>query len=223
MGIPTRRSEIASPEAPETMRVVRRAEWPSGSSCSDEIAMDCVLVDRFDLELTRVRLMECGGAGASWKGARVRDVEVERCDLSNADWSEATVRRAMVRGAKGVGWQVSGATIEGLVALACKMTMCRAIGATLRGCWFDGCDLRESELEECELDGVVFRDCDLRGARLLRTRLGNVDFRGSRLDGMAVSPECARGAIIGPEQANVFAAALGLRVAPLDRERERED
>lgn len=165
-----------------------------------------------DLEIVRVRVERLDAAGVSCAGASVRDVTIAGGDLANSDLTDASLRRVHGRGLGAVGLDVSGARLEDVRLVGCKLRLARGLAATLTRCVFEDCDLREADLEGATLGRVVFRGCDLRAARLAGVDLGRCDLRGSRVDGLVVSPDRLRGAMVDPAQLPTFAAALGMRV-----------
>lgn len=168
-----------------------------------------------DSECTQLKLARCRLAGAHPR-LSFRDVEAEHCDARNASLVDVVGTRLVLRDCQLLGLDVSGGLLRDALIIDCQLRMARAFGAHFERCWFQNCDLREAEFEEARFDRVAFRDCDLQGARLLRSGLASVDFRGSRVEGLAVSPDRLAGAVIAGEQADVFAAAFGLRVLPIN-------
>ena len=166
-------------------------------------------------ELGLVSLMRCRVVG-DYPKLVLRDVVAEVCDARNASLVDVVGTRLVLRDCQLLGVDISGGLLRDAVLINCQLRMARAFGASFERCWFEGCDLREAEFEESKFDRVTFRGCDLVGARLLRSGLGSVDFRGSRVEGLAVSPDRLAGAVISSEQADVFAAAFGLRVLPIN-------
>ncbi|GAB5496656.1 MAG: hypothetical protein Phyf2KO_17360 [Phycisphaerales bacterium] len=148
----------------------------------------------------------------------VRDTTLDTCDLRNTVLMDLQASRVVLRDCQLLGVDVSGAALRDLVCINCQIKLGRGFGARFERCWFESCDLRETEFEESRFERVAFRGCDLRQARLLRSPLRQVDFRGSRVEGIAVGPDELRGAVITPDQAEIFAAAMGLRVLPMPDE-----
>jgi len=144
----------------------------------------------------------------------LRDLTLDTCDLGNAALIDLKATRLELRGCRLTGADISGAVLRDVRFFDCQIRLGRAFAARFERCWFERCDLREAEFEESKFDRITFRDCDLRSARLLRTSLGTTDFRGSRIDGFGVSPDLLAGAIIAPEQADIFAEAMGLTILP---------
>ncbi|MEM8758280.1 MAG: pentapeptide repeat-containing protein [Planctomycetota bacterium] len=145
---------------------------------------------------------------------RLRDVSLHACDLSNSVCTDLSATRVELRDCRLTGLDVSGGTLRDVRCIDCQIRLGRAFGTKLERCWFENCDLREADFDEAALKGVIFRGCDLREARFVSSRLGQTDLRGSRVEGIAVNPDLLRGAVIASEQADVFAAAMGLRVLP---------
>lgn len=156
--------------------------------------------------------------GASFTTQRLRDASLRACDLSNARCVDLIASRVELHDCRLVGIDVSGGSLRDVRCTDCQISLARAFGTTLERCWFQNCDLRECDFEEATLAGVAFRNCDLRQARFASSTLGQTDFRGSRVEGIVVHPDLLRGAVIAPEQADVFAAAMGLRVEPMPNE-----
>jgi uncharacterized protein YjbI with pentapeptide repeats len=145
---------------------------------------------------------------------RVADARFEAVNLANVDASGARFVRVAAERCRATGLNVSEASLRDAIFVDCRCDMLAAFGASFTRCWFQACDLEEADFDGATFDRVVFRDCNLRGARLARIDLRKTDLRGSRLDGLVVSPERLAGLTIEPAQADVFAAALGLRMAP---------
>ncbi len=170
-------------------------------------------------EIVCLNLSRCRLIGAHPRFS-LRDVAAEACDARNASLVDVVGSRLVLRDCQLLGVDVSGGVLRDVVLIDCQLRMARAFGARFERCWFQNCDLREAEFEESRFDRVAFRGCDLAGARLMRSNLGQADFRGSRVEGLAVSPDRLTGAIISGEQADVFAAAFGLRVLPINPEED---
>ena len=170
-----------------------------------------------DEEIVGVTFERCRPA-SELRVRRLRDVTLRACDLSNLACIDLSVARVELRDCRLVGIDVSGGLLRDLRCVDCQISLGRAFGTSLVRCWFECCDLSECDFDEASLSGVVFRGCDLRRTRFVSSRLGETDLRGSRVDGIAVNPDLLRGTLIAPEQADVFAAAMGLRVEPLPAE-----
>ena len=168
-----------------------------------------------ETELARAKFARCRLIGDHPK-LKVRDVTFESCDARNASLVDVVGTRLVLRDCQLLGLDISGGVLRDALLVGCQLRLARAFGASFERCWFEGCDLREAEFEESKFDRVAFRDCNLAGARLLRSPLASVDFRGSRVEGLAVSPDGLAGAVISGDQADVFAAAFGLRVLPIN-------
>lgn len=198
MPVPLRGSDVETPEPPE--RSVVDAEIGAELASDDEII--------------GAAIERCRAVGAV-RVRRLRDVTLRACDLANLVCTDLGATRVELRDCRLTGVDVSGATLCDVRCVDCQIGLARAFGTRLERCWFECCDLREADFEEAQLKGVVFRGCDLRQARFASSRLGETDFRGSRVDGLVVNPDLLRGAVIAPEQADIFAAAMGLRVEPM--------
>ena len=202
MAEPLRQSEVEPPEEQER-----------------SLSSETIEAER---ELTRVKLSRCRLAGDHPK-LMLRDLTAEACDARNTSLVDVVGTRLVLRDCQLLGVDVSGGVLRDALLVGCQLRMARAFGASFERCWFEGCDLREAEFEESQFDRVAFRDCNLAGARCHHRRLhlhclGSVDFRGSRVEGLAVSSDRLAGAVISGEQADVFAAAFGLRVLPINPE-----
>lgn len=152
-------------------------------------------------------------------GARLEslaDAVLEHCDCANAPWADLRIRRSVFGECRCTGVGLAGATLTDVVFTDCKLGLACLIGASLTRVRFERCDLREADFDGAELHDVVFRRCELGGARLVRTPLARVDLRGSRLGAIVLSPELVTGCTIDEAQSETFAAALGLRVMPLE-------
>jgi|GEM_PF-2852842 len=152
-------------------------------------------------------------------GARLEsltDAVLEHCDCANAPWADQRMRRTVFRECGCTGLGLAGAALTDVVFADCKLNLACLIGAALTRVRFERCDLREADFDGAQLHDVVFRRCELGGARLVRTPLARVDLRGSRLGSIVLSPELVTGCTIDEAQTETFAAALGLRVLPLE-------
>ncbi|MEM1330832.1 MAG: pentapeptide repeat-containing protein [Planctomycetota bacterium] len=168
-----------------------------------------------DLEITDLAAERCVLARDSAVRA-VRDAELRACDLSNGRLVDLVAARVGVSDSKLIGLDVSGGSVRDAQIAGSVCRDLRCFATTFTRVWFERCDLRGADFDAARLHRVVFRDCDLREARFPACDLGEVDLRGSRVEGLVVDPARIRGAVIAPEQADVFAAAIGLRVHPYD-------
>lgn len=161
---------------------------------------------------SRVRSSRLGGARIE----SLTDSVLEHCDCANAAWADLRMRRTVFRECGCTGLGLAGVALTDVVFSDCKLNLACLIGATLTRVRFERCDLREADFDGAELHDVVFRRCELGGARLVRTPLARVDLRGSRLGSIVLSPELITGCTIDEAQTETFAAAIGLRVLPLE-------
>lgn len=209
-------ARVRPPELPERLEPLDFGSAPVPREIFERTLAEATLTSAADEPLSitssRVRSSRLGAATIE----SLTDSVLEHCDCANAEWSNLRVRRAEFRECRGTGLGLGGATLTDVVFADCKLNLACLIGATLERVRFERCDLREADFDGAELSGVVFRGCELGGARLVRTPLARVDLRESRLGGVVFSPELVAGCTIDEAQAATFAAALGLRVLPLE-------
>ncbi len=76
--------------------------------------------------------------------------------------------------------------------------------------------MRRLALTAVAFKDVAFSRCDLTQCEITNTSLKGLDLRSCSLSGMAVVPECLRGAVVTPLQAVELAGLLGLVIRPED-------
>ena len=209
-------ARVRPPELPERLEPLDPTWGPLRREIFEHAIADATLTsaagDPLSIASSRVRSSRLGRAVIE----SLTDTALEHCDCANGAWADLRIRRAVFRECGCTGLGLAGATLTDVVFADCKLNLACLIGATLTRVRFERCDLREADFDGADLHDVVFRRCELGGARLVRTPLARVDLRGSRLGAIVLSPGLVTGCTIDEGQAETFAAALGLRVEPLE-------
>jgi uncharacterized protein YjbI with pentapeptide repeats len=114
------------------------------------------------------------------------------------------------------GAQLIETTLIDLTFTGCRLDFAVLGLARLDRVVFRDCDLQEASLEQAQLRDVRFESCDLRRATFGQSRHQRVQLHGCRLDGLRAISDLKGVAMPFPDivdQAQVFAAALGIAVA----------
>ncbi|WP_422784836.1 pentapeptide repeat-containing protein [Sporolactobacillus laevolacticus] len=85
-------------------------------------------------------------------------------------------------------------------------------GTNMKQVVFDECVLSGSDFSSATLSKINFGQSNIDKAQFLTTKLEGIDLSSCSFQSIAVTVECLSGCIISPEQAAIFAKALGLIV-----------
>jgi uncharacterized protein YjbI with pentapeptide repeats len=171
------------------------------------------------LQLSRVRFVRVNLADSRLPRLFATDVVFEECNLSNVAIDDGSFDRVSFTGCKLSGLQLTQANLYDVELRECRLDLAAFYRAKLKRVSFLDCQLHDGDYAETTLDRVLFADCDLTGASFARMRVEGSEMRGctlARLRGVAELRGMAMGSPDVAANAELFAAALGIRTAAAD-------
>lgn len=84
--------------------------------------------------------------------------------------------------------------------------------ASIKNVLFKDTILRNSNFQENAIKNLVFKEADLTQTQFFKTKLSNIDLSESIIDGIAISTEDIKGAIINEFQAIDLIGLLGVKI-----------
>ncbi len=140
------------------------------------------------------------------------DVVLDSCDLSNAHLNNSLLRRVVFKDCKLVGVDFNECSFDQVRFENCLMTMASFAQFATKGLLFESCDLGNASFLEASLKKVSFQTCKLIQAEFLHASLMNVDLSNSEIDGITLTLDDLKGAIVRPSQALSLSRLLGLQI-----------
>ncbi|MCY9110007.1 pentapeptide repeat-containing protein [Bacillus atrophaeus] len=205
-------SAIQKPRIPETLTA---ASFDEGLMQDDRLEMclieDCSIIGE-DIEricADQVVFRNVAFIDVSFRNIELTDVLFEKCDLSNADFSGAIIHRTEWGQSKLLGINLAEATMRNVLFSQCPANFSSFLFSNMKQVRFDQCSLLQCECNDAVLQHTHFDSCDLEGANFIGTSLQKMDLSSCRFEQIHVSLEKLKGCKITPQQATVFARALG--------------
>ena len=84
--------------------------------------------------------------------------------------------------------------------------------SNLRGLFFNNTSIRSGSLQENKVKNINFKEADLTGTQFFKTSLKNIDLSNSQIEGIAISLEDIKGAIIDQIQAIDLLYLIGVKI-----------
>lgn len=140
------------------------------------------------------------------------DVVLEGCDLANAHFSNTLFRRVIFKSCKLVGADFSDCSFDQVLFDNCLMPMSNFSHFTSKGIHFQQCDMNNTSFMECLLKKVSWKDCKLTHTEFLHAPLANVDLTTCQIDGISLTLNDLKGAIVTSSQALALSHLLGLQI-----------
>ncbi|MEV7231111.1 pentapeptide repeat-containing protein [Polymorphospora sp. NPDC051019] len=169
------------------------------------------------VEFTQCRMRHTTLAGTTLSRARLTDCLVESGDWANLRMPSATLLRVRAADSRMTGFALVDAVARDVVFEACRMDLSGWRFTRFTAVRFEGCNLTGADFTGADLGGAAFVGCDLTGARFDNATMTGTRFRDCVLLDVA-GVTSWRGAVVEAadliQLAHVFAAALGVRIAP---------
>lgn len=163
-----------------------------------------------------VNFYECIFRGVSFKGKMksclFQDVIFEKCDFSNCDFSEGVFRRVRFDTCRMMGTDLSSSSFTDTVFHNGQCAYINLNGSKWKDCLMEGTLFCEGSLSMCTFRTTDVSHCDFSGCEFAHTPMKDFNLSSSEIEGIAVTPQDLKGAIINAEQAIACAKILGLKV-----------
>lgn len=140
------------------------------------------------------------------------DVLFKECDLSNAKFNHTLFRRVTFQSCKLSGTDFSDAMFDHVLFENCRMNYTNLSHMKIKAAYFKDDDLSDSSLMENDLKKVGFDHCNLTRAELLHSSLYQKDLSNCDIEGITLSFDDLKGAIVSHEQALALSLLLGIHI-----------
>ncbi|NLJ30595.1 MAG: pentapeptide repeat-containing protein [Clostridiales bacterium] len=154
----------------------------------------------------------CRLTGCLFSNAYFSDAVFKSCDLSNSDFSRSVFRRVRFENCKAVGAVFSESVWEHAEIRGSHFQMANLPSSVLKNVRLHDSDFSGCGFQQCRFKELCLESCRLIRADFLHTPLCGVDFTDCEIDGIVLSGEELRGAVVTPVQACDLARYLGLIV-----------
>ncbi len=138
------------------------------------------------------------------------DVTMRSCDFSNSDMDEGYFNRCELVSCKGVGVNLQYASLQNLTVSDCNFQYANTDSAKIKNVSVVNSDISHASVTECKLSNLELDGVKLISTNFFKTLLKDIDFTKSRIEGILVSGEELKGAIVNSVQASELAKLLGL-------------
>ena len=162
------------------------------------------------VELHRCRLEGCRLEGCSFSQMDFVDVEFIGCDFSGASMNQCLFLRCRFSDCKGIGTDFARSQVRHVTVERGPLRYTNWGEGHFTAVRFSECDLSEGVWLQCVPDSLEWEHCQLGGCNLCRTPLKGMDLTTNAVEGLMVTGEELRGAIVTPYQAAELARLLGV-------------
>lgn len=140
------------------------------------------------------------------------DIEFNNCNFSNTSFENSGFIRCEFNNCKLTGCNFVESRIYNVSFIETNISYANFSMASIENILFNNSNLRNSSFQENKLKNMLFKNADLTQVQFFKTSLKGIDFSDSIIEGMAVSIEDIKGAIINQFQAIDLLYLLGVKV-----------
>lgn len=140
------------------------------------------------------------------------DVSFIGCDLSNVKFDHTLFRRVSFKDCKLSGADFSESMLDHVLFDDCRMNYVNFSATKIKALHFKKCDLTYASIMECDLKKADFEQCNLTKAELLHSSLYQKDLSSCEIEGIMLSFDDLKGAIVSPTQALALSSLLGIQI-----------
>ena len=140
------------------------------------------------------------------------DVTFNNCNFSNTSFENSSFIRCEFNNCKLTGCNFVESRIYNVSFFDSNISYANFSLASMENMLFENSILRNSSFQENRLKNIIFKKADLTQAQFFKTSLKEIDFSDSIIEGIAVSIEDIRGAIIDQYQALDLLYLLGVKI-----------
>lgn len=140
------------------------------------------------------------------------DVEFNNCNFSNTSFENNCFIRCEFNNCKLTGCNFTESRMYNVSYIETNLCYSNFSMASIENVFFDNTCLKNSSFQENKLKDIIFRQADLTQVQFFKTSLKEIDFSDSKIEGMAVSLEDIKGAIINEFQVIDLLYLLGVKL-----------
>lgn len=140
------------------------------------------------------------------------DIEFNNCNFSNSHFDNCSFIRCEFNNCKFTGCSFIESGLSDVSFIDTNMNYVNLSMASIKNTLFKNTGLRNGYLQENKVKNIIFKNTDLTQTQFFKTSLQEIDFSDSIIEGIAVSIEDIKGAIINQFQAVDLLYLLGVKV-----------
>jgi uncharacterized protein YjbI with pentapeptide repeats len=182
----------------------------------DQICMklisNCIIEDQSaeKVNFKQVIFRDVTFKNISFSRADIEDVRFENCDLSNVDLSGSLMHRVEFIDCKVLGSNLSEASLQNVVMNKCNARYVNLVFSRCKKFRIEESELSFADFRWSEFTDANFVNTNLQESQLAGTKLEGVDLSMCDIEGICVTPEDIRGAIVSSLQAISLSKLLGI-------------
>lgn len=170
-------------------------------------------------------------------GKNLYENEFEHCEFDNIILQSITIEKVIFRNVKFTQCNFSNTVFNECTFIKCEFYNCKITGcnfienvlynvtfqdvnasyaslsmSSIDKCLFKDTLLKNSYFQETKTKSIYFNNVDLTQAQFFKTSLSKIDLSSCKIEGIAISTEDIKGAIIEPFQAVDLMYLIGVKV-----------
>ncbi len=165
-----------------------------------------------DIKLQECVIKQSNLSQSHLSSTKFVDIKFDNCDLSNLKIERGYLERVEFIKCRMTGFKAIESRFRDVLFKDCQLKLSQLRMCKFKHIVFDHCIITEGDFYGSDLSGTIFLDSDLTKAEMSGTKLPQVDFRSSKIEGINVSIESLKGAIIDPTQIIYLAGLLGVKI-----------
>ena len=173
--------------------------------------IDLINMDR-DEDIEHCKFSNIKMQNGEIENATFRDVVFENCDFSNTKFIDNTFIRCEFNNCKLSGCDMTENRLYNVTVIETNASYINLAMASIENVLFKDSNLRNSYFQETTAKNIYCENADLTQAQFFKTSLRNVDLSNSIIEGIAITIDDIKGAIIDQSQSIDLLYILGVKV-----------
>lgn len=141
-----------------------------------------------------------------------RDVVFEQCDFSNTEFLETSFIRCEFNNCKVSGCNFAESRLYNVAFIETNASYMNLSMTSVENILFKNAGLKNSYFQENKIKNIYFDNVDLTQSKFFKTSLNGADLSSSKIEGIAISIEDIKGAIIDQFQAIDLLYLIGVKI-----------
>ena len=166
----------------------------------------------YDLSIKNVIFCNVEIIKGSFEKSSFVDVKFDSCNFSNTSFENCSFTRCEFNNCKLTGCDLSETRMYNVSIIDTNLNYANLSMASMEKVLFKSSGLRNSIFQENKLDKIELIKCDFTQAQFFSTKLINIDLSDCLIEGIAVSIDDIKGAIINQFQAMDLMYLLGVKI-----------
>ena len=165
-----------------------------------------------DVEIKGCIFQNCRILGGRLTRISVWDSSFRSCDFSNCVIEDGYFQRVEFLGCKLTGTSSVSSVLKDVYLEDCSCRMWNLSNATIKTVGFNRCDCTSAVFSMWDRKNLSFYESRFSGCNFFKTPLKDIDFSTCSIDGLMLSGEELKGAVIAAHQAQELVGLLGVKV-----------